>query len=207
MYGIRNPLLDWFQDYLAGRRHRVIIDDVCSYWKEVHLGVPQGSILGPTLFIIYINDISQNLSEHTRLPLYADDAKCYRNIKSAADQHILQDDLLVLTDWFINWDMEFNSDKCKLVTITRKRNFNSFTYNLGNDHVPMTETEKDLGVIMHHKLMWRDHIFSKVNTANKILRLIKQTVCGTSNKDVIKKLYIHMVRPHLEYACEVWSPH
>ena len=103
--------------------------------------------------------------------------------------------------------MEFKSDKCKLLTITRKRNFNSFTYNLGNDHVPMTEMEKDLGVIMHHKLMWRDHIFSKVNTANKILRLIKRTVRGTSNKDVIKKSYIHMVRPHLEYACEVWSPH
>ena len=71
----------------------------------------------------------------------------------------------------------------------------------------MTETEKDLGVIMHHKLMWRDHIFSKLNTANKILRLIKRTVRRTSNKDVIKKLYIHMVQPHLEYACEVWSPH
>ena len=86
MYGIRNPLLDWFRDYLIGRRHRVIIDDVCSYWKEVHSGVPQGSILGPTLFIIYINDISQNLSEHTRLPLYADDAKCYRNITVSPQQ-------------------------------------------------------------------------------------------------------------------------
>ena len=92
--------------------------------------------------------------------------------------------------------MEFNNDKYKLFTITRKRNFNSFTYNLGNDHVPMSETEKDLGVIMHHKLMWRDHIFSKVNTANKILRLIKRTVRGISNKDVIKKLYIHIHALH-----------
>ncbi|CAB4033408.1 Hypothetical predicted protein [Paramuricea clavata] len=175
MYGIRNPLVNWFQDYLTGRRHRIIIDD--------------------------------NLSEHTRLPLYADDAKCYKNIKSAADQHTLQDDLLVLMDCCIKWDMEFNSDKYKLLTITRKRNFNSFTYNLGNGHVPMTEMENDLGVIMHHKRMWRDHIFSKVNTANKILRLIKRTVRGTSNKDVIKELYVHMVRPHLEYICEVWSPH
>ena len=73
--------------------------------------------------------------------------------------------------------------------------------------MPMTEMEKDLRVIIHPKLMWKDHIFSKVNTANKILRLIKRTVRGTSNKDVIKKLYIHMVRPNLEYACEVWSPH
>ncbi len=207
MYGIRNPLLNWFPDYLTGRRHRVLVEDVGSEWKEVYSGVPQGSILGPTLFIIYINDISQDLSEQTRLPLYADDAKCYRNIKTVADQHILQNDLVVLTDWCTKWGMEFNNDKCKLLTITRKRNFNSFTYNLGNDYVPMSEMEKDLGVIMHHKLMWRDHIFSKVNTANKILRLIKRTVRGISNKDVLKKLYIHMVRPHLEYACEVWSPH
>ena len=73
--------------------------------------------------------------------------------------------------------------------------------------MPLTETEKDLGVVMHHKLMWRDHIISKVNTANKVLRLIRQTVRGTPNKDVIKNSNIHMVRPHLEYASGVWSPH
>ena len=80
----------------------------------------------------------------------------------------------------------------------RKRNFNSFTYNLGNDYVPMSETEKHLRVLMHHKRTWRDHIFSNVNTANKIVRLIKRTDRGISNKDVIKKLYIQLVRPHLE---------
>ena len=80
MLGLRNPLLAWIKDYLTNRRHRVIIEGTASDWKRATSGVPQGSIIGPSLFLVYVNDIAENLSADTSIPLYADDAKCSRVI-------------------------------------------------------------------------------------------------------------------------------
>lgn len=103
--------------------------------------------------------------------------------------------------------MNFNSQKCKQLCITRKKKPIQNIYHLGTEQLLQSDTEKDLGIMLHHTLAWHDHIFTKVNSANKILRLIKRT-CGNQRQSaVIRKLYIHLVRPHLEYACEIWSPH
>jgi hypothetical protein len=103
--------------------------------------------------------------------------------------------------------MNFNLQKCKQLRITRKKKPIHNIYHLGTEQLLLTDKEKDLGIMLHHKLTWHDHIITKVNTANKILRLIKRTCGNQTQSVVIRKLYIHLVRPHLEYACEIWSPH
>ena len=205
--GFRDPLLSWIEDYLTNRRHRVIIEGVASQWKPVTSGVPQGSIIGPILFLIYINDIGSDTSTDSLLHLFADDAKLCRAITTHIDCSTLQVDISSVNTWFETWDMNFNPIKCKHLCITKKRNPVCATYHLGTDVLTPSQEEKDLGMIMSHNLSWRDHIMLKVNIANQMLRIIKRT-CGRRPKsDVFLKLYIHLVRPHLEYACEVWSPH
>ena len=207
MFELRNPLLAWIKDYLTNRHHRVIIEGTTSDWKPVTSGVPQGSIIGPILFLVYINDIAENLSAGTSLPLYPDDAKCARVINDLNDCYTLQNDLTAIHDWSKLWEMNFNLQKCKQLCITRKKKPIYNIYHLGMEQLLQTDKEKDLGIMLHHKLAWHDHIITKVNTANKILRLIRRTCGNQTQSVVIRKLYIHLVRPHLEYACEIWSPH
>ena len=105
MHGLRNPLLAWIKDYLTNRHHRVIIEGTASDWKPVTSGVPQGSIIGPILFLVYVNDIAENLFAGTSLPLYADDAKCARVINDLNDCYTLENDLTAIHDWSKLWEM------------------------------------------------------------------------------------------------------
>ena len=208
MLGIRNPLLSWIRDYLSNRRHRVMIEGIASDWHKIPSGVPQGSIIGPIFFLIYINDIANDLTVGTTIPLYADDAKCYREIRESVDNRILQNDLFQIQTWSELWGMGFNTNKCKHLCVTRRRNPLDFTYHIGKHELAKVTQEKDLGVMMNSKLTWHDHVINKVATANKILCIIKRSL-GRNNTDtdIIRRLYIHLVRPHLEFASEVWSPH
>ena len=205
--GFRDPLLSWIEDYLTNRRHRVIIEGVDSQWKPVTSGVPQGSIIGPILFLIYIHDIGSDLFTDSLLHLFANDAKLSRAITTHIDCSTLQVDISSVNTWCETWDMNFNPIKSKHLRITKKRNPVCATYHLGTDLRTLSKEEKDLGIIMSHNLSWRDHIMLKVNTANRMLGIIKRTCGRRPTSDVFVKLYIHLVRPHLEYVCEVWSPH
>ena len=103
--------------------------------------------------------------------------------------------------------MKFNTKKCKHLRITNKRNRLVTSYSLGTERIPLSTEEKDLGVLISCNLSWHKNIMAKVNTANKVLRLIKRA-CGTCTQtQVLLKLYIHLVRPHIEFVCQVWSPH
>ena len=113
-------------------------------------GVPQGSLIGPILFVIYINDISLELSPDTILPLYADDAKCCRVISSQMDCEILKDGLHSITNWSDIWDMKFNIGKCKYLCITKKRNPIINTYHLDSNQISLYKEEKDLAGDHHH---------------------------------------------------------
>ena len=194
-------------DYFTDRRHRVSIDGISSDWKYESSGVPQGSIIGPILFLIYINDIGSELSPDTLLPPYADDAKYSRIIRSQLDRDILQQDLSTLYQWSETWGMKFNTKKCKHLCITNKRNRLETSCNLGTERIPLSTEEKDLGVLVSHNLSWHNHIMAKVNIANKVLRLIKRTCGNYTQPHVLLKLYIHLVRTHIKFVCQVWSPH
>ena len=103
MVGVRGQLLAWFRSYLTNRRHRTVIEGYASDWRYVPSGVPQGSIIGPPLFLIFINDITVNIDADTNMPLYADDAKCFRELLSLDDHDALQKDLDSIEDWSDLW--------------------------------------------------------------------------------------------------------
>jgi retron-type reverse transcriptase len=114
-YGITNPILSWIQDFLTRRYQQVSINGETSNQKEVTSGIPQGSVLGPILFVIYINDLPEAVESAAYL--FADDTKIFRVINSLDDQHILQNDLVKLENWSDKWLLKFHPEKCKLFTI------------------------------------------------------------------------------------------
>ena len=120
-YGVSGHLYEWFADYLSGRRQRVVVDGATSNWVPVTSGVPQGSLLGPVLFVIFINDLPDILPDETLAALYADDTKLYKSITSVGDCESLQQALTDLDCWSRDNNLDFNESKCKVLTITRKK--------------------------------------------------------------------------------------
>jgi ribonuclease P/MRP protein subunit RPP40 len=174
MYGFNNILLSWFTNYLSCRKQRVVIDGEHSDWLPVLSGVPQGSILGPMLFLLYINDLPTQVSNGSQVFLYADDSKCTRCINNIRDCEQLQSDINSLDKWSKKWDMEFNVLKCKIVTISRKRNPLCYNYRL-NDHTLERVSEiLDLGVNITSSLCFNSHIDKIVSKANRMLGMIKR---------------------------------
>ena len=129
-YGVRGNLLNWFADYLHGRVQRVVADGVVSEWAPVTSGVPQGSLLGPLLFVIFINDLPDVVSDNSHTALYADDSKLYKSISGIPSCESLQQSLDNLDTWSHNNNMTFNASKCKVLSVTRTQNPVNFQYPL-----------------------------------------------------------------------------
>ena len=130
MFIIRGTLLKWIESFLTDRTQQVVINNKCSDSIPVLSGVPQGSALGPLLFICYINDIPNDLSSTIRL--YADDALLYRTIHNEKDVHVLQKDSAILTSWAAKWQMTFNPLKTEFLRIANKINLLESWYYLLN---------------------------------------------------------------------------
>ncbi|CAB4028943.1 Hypothetical predicted protein [Paramuricea clavata] len=205
-YGVAGRLLDWFTDYLNGRTQRVVIDGAVSQWVPVTSGVPQGSILGPLLFVIFINDLPEIIPNGTNTALFADDTKLHRNISSLTDCEGLQQALSNINIWSQQSNMKFNSTKCKVLTITRKQNPVVYDYQLGSAILTRVQQEKDLGVTISSKLTWHHHISVIVAKANKLLGLLKRTCPLLTDIQVRRTLYLSLVKSQLCYATQVWSP-
>jgi hypothetical protein len=119
-HGISGTLLKWFTDYLNERRQRVVVDGISSSFLYATSGVPQGSILGPLLFLIFANDLP-NAAKHSTVPMFADDSKCYRQITQPRDRNLLQSDLDSLHHWSSTWDLNFNTKKCVALRFSRRK--------------------------------------------------------------------------------------
>jgi hypothetical protein len=120
-YGINGNTLNWIGKWLTSQTQTVIVDGEESTPVPVTSGVPQGTVFGPLMFLICINDIGNNLSEGTHIKLFADDCLVFRETITAQDNTILQKDLDSLTKWMNNWQMKFNTDKCHILKITNRR--------------------------------------------------------------------------------------
>ena len=142
--GVKGQVLTWITNFLVNRKQRVVIGGNHSSWVRVRSGVPQGSVLGPTLFLIYINDLLNNLNSKGKL--FADDAKIYGRVRSDQDREMLQEDLDKLNEWSMNWLLQFNKDKCKVMHIGKANP--GFSYVLGGTTLQETKKEKDLGVLI-----------------------------------------------------------
>ena len=149
-FGFHSDLIRWFSAYLTGRRQRLVVDGTYSDWLPVVPGVPQGSILGPLLFVLYINDLP-SVAKNTKVALFADDAKCYLNIDSLDDCQLLQNDLNALVDWSSTWELNFHPSKCQVISVTRKRNPFNFDYFMNNTRLSSVKSIKDLGTEISSK--------------------------------------------------------
>ena len=202
-HGIGGLVSNWIRSWLTDRRQRVIVDGSHSQWKEVCSGVPQGSVLGPVLFLIFINDLDQGIS--SRVLKFADDTKLYCSVSNQADSMRLQKDLHTVTEWASRWQMQFNVKKCKVVHYGKGNP--GFSYSMEGHCLENVDYEKDLGVVMSKDLKVAHQCQESYSKANRMLGLISRTI-KYKNPVVLLNLYIKsMVRPHLEYCCTVWSPY
>ena len=146
-YGIRGKTLDWITAFWSGRKQRVIVNENHSQWAEVTSGVPQGSVLGPILFLLHINSMSNGVT--FKIFYFADDAKIYRAITNLAEQEDLQKDLYKLKMWSNGGDHEFNLTKCHELTLSLRTTSSNRTYSLdGTTPLTRVNSEKDLGIII-----------------------------------------------------------
>jgi hypothetical protein len=180
------------------------LDGECSTEVPVTSGVPQGSVLGPLLFLIYINQLPSSVTK-SNVRLFADDKAIYLTVNSLADCASLQQDLDKLQEWEQEWDMEFNPSKCQVLHITRNRNVIEHGYFLHGQALESVSDAKYLGLDLSSDLSYNTHIDRITNNANKSLGFIKRNIT-THNKKVRELAYKSLVRPQVEYASTVWSP-
>ena len=200
-HGIGMQIAEWVGEWLSGRKQRVVVNGKMSEWTEVTSGVPQGSVLGPTLFLIYINDIDDGVT--STILKFADDTKIMRRVASVEDACELQEDLSRMYDWSVEWQMLFNASKCRVMHVGRRNE--CYDYFMGDTLVETTREEKDLGVYISNNLSPSNHVARAAEKANRVLGIIKRTYVNRS-KDNIPSLYKSLVRPHLEYCVQAWRP-
>ena len=201
-YGLTEKLLGWLRSYLVGRRQKVVINGYSSTWCEVSSGVPQGSVLGPLLFNIYVNDIASQVN--STILQFADDLKMFRVIHDVTDFNQLQEDIDSLVTWANKWQLRFNVSKCHLLHLGKLHYYG--TYNIQGNLIPPSESVKDLGVIIDDKLKFHDHVASVTAKANRTLAVIHKSFHFTSGNMYIN-LYKSLVRPIIEYGNTIWGPH
>jgi retron-type reverse transcriptase len=153
VYGISDKLLLWFESYLINRKRRVTVLGATSSARPVLSGVPQGSILGPILFLLYANDLP-DVVEHSKIASIANDTKLFKKIDSTTDAISLQSDLSSLENWSTSSGLVFNQDKCKCQRVTRKKNPIKHEHKINNKSLVVTAKEKDLGIWITDTLNW-----------------------------------------------------
>ena len=199
--GIKGNVFKWIEDWLTNRQQRVVVNGTESPWAAVTSGVPQGSVLGPLLFLVYINDIDEGVS--SLISKFADDTKIGRPISDKDDITKLQKDLDLLGKWAEKWQMKFNADKCKVIHFGGDSTSN---YVMDGKRLENIHEEKDLGVLIHKTLKPEKQCQAAAGRANRVLGMLKRNITSRK-KEVILPLYRTLVRPHLEYGVQFWNPY
>ena len=202
-YGIDGSYLGWVEDFLFNRTQTVVLNGRESDTVDVSSGVPQGTVLGPLLFLVYINDLPDCVNATARL--FADDSALYRVIDSVEDAQSLQQDLDRLQLWEAKWSMEFNPDKCEVIRVTNKRQAIDTTYYIHDKALNRVDEVKYLGVKLHEKLQWKPHVNMITKKANSTRAFLQRNLRGCP-LPVKNRCYTTYVRPTLEYAGSVWDP-
>ena len=205
-YGLKGNILRWLEDFLRARQQQVRVGNGHSSWASVTSGVPQGSVLGPVLFLIYVNEIPGLV--HSRVKMFADDMKMYRVISSSSDSQLLQQDVDVLSEWSRSWLLKFNVSKCKVMHCGASNP--RMTYHMTQDSTPepLEETcqETDLGVTVDNTLKPTHHCNKASSRGMFALKQLKVTF-GTISSNNFKPLYNAFVRPHIEYCAQAVGPY
>ena len=201
-YGITGNLFYWVRDFLKGRSQYVKVGSECSTTRKVTSGIPQGSILGPVLFLIFINDLPDCISSFS--DIFADDTKAFNTCNNS---DILQEDLAALQEWSDMWQLFFNCSKCKCLHFGKNNPHRQYYFPTkdGNKNIPVSSEEKDLGVVFDTTLKFDLHIEAMIKKANSMIGLIKRNF-SYIDIFIFLHLYKALIRPHLEYGQIIWSP-
>jgi len=201
--GIAGHTLEWVRNWLKDRKSRVVVNGKKSTWREVLSGVPQGSVLGPILFVIYINDLEKEVKGDQQVVMFADDTKVSQTLKDQNSPNDFQDTLNRLYGWSERWCMPFNVDKCHIVHVGRANPKKQYTMN--GQPLNESQLERDVGVMISNDLKPGQHCAKAARTANAVLNQIFKAFHYRDRRTFVQ-LYLQYVRPHLEFASPAWSP-
>ena len=202
--GISGPLLSWFESYLSYRQQRVVVGGEFSDWGHIKAGVPQGSVLGPLLFLIYINDITEVVNSEVRL--FADDTILYVYVDNpVASAEALNSDLEQIDNWAKQWIIRFSPPKTESLTISRKKNKQpSPPLYFGGTPIREVSSHKHLGITFTNDLNWNKHLTQIANSAGKCVDVLNALKFKLDRK-TLEKLYLSFVRSKLEYGNIIWD--
>lgn len=204
--GIHGSLLRWFISYLRNRTQIVLLRNSKSKGFHVKSGVPQGSHLGPLLFILFLSDLHLYLDPRIKVLLFADDCKIYYEITTIQDCLFLQQNLERFTEYCSKFLLELNLEKCNKISFSRISTSIKFDYKLNGATLREVSEIKDLGVLLDSKLKFGSHIEHIYNKALKMLGYLIRTCRDFRNVNAIKTVYYAYVRSHLEYCSQIWNP-
>ena len=202
--GIKGNLLNWLRDFLTDRSFKVRVNQKFSKEFPIKSGVPQGSVLGPILFLIFINDLPQVIPDGISLKLFADDTKIYLNYSSEIERQKLSYALENVNQWARTWGLEFSPEKSASLYLG-KDNF-KIPYYINGKPIKETSEIRDLGILIDNKLKFRNHISAVLKKAYLRSRTLLQKIKTKSSKTWVT-VYKSYIRPLLEYATEIWNPH
>ena len=200
---VNGKILGWIRSWLTDRRQKVTLNNKYSEWKPVTSGVPQGSVLGPVAFTIFINDLDMSVGDSAEIYKFADDTKIAKKIGGEEDQRSMQAVINNLLIWAQNWGMTFNRSKCKVMHIGR--NNPKYDYVMDGHVLEKATEEKDIGVIISHDLKPNKQCIFAASKAKIVLGQMSRSF-HYRDRHVFKRLYTTYVRPHLEFSTPVWSP-
>ena len=208
-YGISGQIFGLISSFLSNRRLQVVLDGKSSQEYPVNAGVPQGSILGPTLFLLYINDLPDDVI--CDIAIYADDTTLYSRCDRASDlwQQLelaskLESDLRETVDWGKKWFVDFNAGKTQPVSFDRSNNNGSIDVKMGGSILEEKSSFKMLGLTFSSKLDWGSYIISIAKIASKKIGALIRSMKFLS-PEVVLYLYKSTIRPCMEYCCHVWA--
>ena len=206
-YGIKGLFLNWIKEFLTNRKQRVVIGRTVSEWLEVLSSVAQGSVLGPLLFIIFINDLRDVLKNFCQI--YADDSKIIAALdETELCENHMQNDIRSLEKWCNDWSMKLNVKKCKIMHLGKNNPRRAyFMYDKATDkniQLETTDLERDLGILISSDGSFSPQVVTAISRANNIFGKMKNTFKYFTS-DIVKTLYPVYIRPHIEFAVPVWN--
>lgn len=198
---LNRSIVRWVHNFLSERSQRVVVAGHHSADLPVTSGVPQGSVLGPVLFLLYINDLPGSVT--CNVSLFADDTLVYREVNNTQDQNLFQDDIDSLYAWANKWGMAFNPSKCYVMCFNDR--LEPPAYSLGKSTLACVDETTYLGVTLQSNLKFSSHVSKKVTKAKQVLGMLKRGLYDAP-KPARLIAYTALCRPILEYASVVWDP-
>ena len=208
-------MLAFIRNYLSNRSQRVVVGGKYSSSLSVISGVPQGSILGPLLFVLFINDITECVNGECKIALYADDLKLWSSITGALDHVEMQSSVDNLYNWSISNKMKFHPNKCKVISTHSSRCESNWgqlpyflpTYDLGGVTLDNVCVQRDLGILVNNHLTWTNHTDHILERFTERFNLVRRTAHFVYNPNQRRTLFISLVRSLLEHCSPIWAPY